>query len=345
MERKTEQAKSLLVRYMHDQQMKRGDRLPSQDFLRKTFKFGTATISSAINELKNDGVLDVRDKVGVFVIDPYADGHAGRTIGITIRHAENSFYYSCILTALQMRLIEAGCMIRLFRYQNETKRKGILFQIDDFPGLRRSIENHELQGLIHLDDFGVQALKFIQSRKIPVVFVGSPGGIAPNGVFFDLCDTMQKIGIRLKREKPQRPVLLCQPSVLKCVQERFLDAFGDNKKIYTGCCIQDAEKIADEILFMPEEERPDWMICMDDILALALVSRLATVLPPKKMPRAVILRNLQFQIRYPVKDPVFYDTDLSEFASIGVSLLMKAMKEENLNAGKVYYRQTESKPK
>ena len=44
-ERKTEQAKSLLVRYIRDQQMKRGDRLPPQDFLRKTFKFGTATIS------------------------------------------------------------------------------------------------------------------------------------------------------------------------------------------------------------------------------------------------------------------------------------------------------------
>ena len=104
-ERKTEQAKSLLVRYIRDQQMKRGDRLPPQDFLRKTFKFGTATISAAINELKDDGVLEVRDKVGVFVIDPNADGHAGRTIGITMRHAENSLYYSCILTALQMRLV------------------------------------------------------------------------------------------------------------------------------------------------------------------------------------------------------------------------------------------------
>ena len=119
-ERKTEQAKSLLVRYIRDQQMKRGDRLPPQDFLRKTFKFGTATISAAINELKDDGVLEVRDKVGVFVIDPNADGHAGRTIGITMRHAENSLYYSCILTALQMRLVEEGCMIRLFRYQKET---------------------------------------------------------------------------------------------------------------------------------------------------------------------------------------------------------------------------------
>ena len=55
------------------------------------------------------------------------------------------------------------------------------------------------------------------------------------------------------------------------------------------------------------------------------------------------MRNLQFQMRYPAKDPIFYDSNLSEFASIGVSLLMDAMKEGKLDAGKVYYHQTESK--
>ena len=48
-------------------------------------------------------------------------------------------------------------------------------------------------------------------------------------------------------------------------------------------------------------------------------------------------------MRYPVKEPIFYDSSLSEFASIGVSLLMGAMKDGKLDAGKVYYHQTESK--
>ena len=68
-----------------------------------------------------------------------------------MRHAENSLYYSCILTALQMRLVEEGCMIRLFRYQKETERKGIFFQIDDFPECRGAqtepvIVHHRLRG-------------------------------------------------------------------------------------------------------------------------------------------------------------------------------------------------------
>ena len=178
---------------------------------------------------------------------------------------------------------------------------------------------------------------------MPLVFVGSLGGIAPNGVVYDQARTMREIGIRLKRENPRRPALMCQPSVLKCVQDHFQEAFGHDKKIYAGSSIQDAEKIADEILRMPDRERHDWMIYMDDILALAVTSRLAVSLPPEKLPRAVIMRNLQFQMRYPVKEPIFYDSSLSEFASIGVSLLMGAMKDGKLDAGKVYYHQTESK--
>ena len=154
---------------------------------------------------------------------------------------------------------------------------------------------------------------------------------------------MREIGIRLKRDNPRCPALMCQPSVLKCVRDHFQEAFGHDGKIYVGSSIQDAEQIADEILRMPDGKRHDWMIYMDDILALAVTSRLAVSLPPERLPRAAIMRNLQFQMRYPVKDPIFYDSSLSEFASIGVSLLMDAMKAGKLDAGKVYYHQTESK--
>ena len=340
-EKKAEQAKSLLVRYIRDQKMERGDRLPPQNFLRKTFQFGTATISAAINELKNDGVLEVRDKGGVFVIDPNADGHTGRTIGITMRHAENNLYYCCILTALQMQLVKESCLIRLFRCQKKTERTSIFFQINDFPGLRRSIENQEIQGLIHLDDFTLSSLNFIRHKKLPLVFVGNLGGIAPNGVFYDQERTICEIGVRLQRENPQRPALVCQPSLFKCVQNHFYEAFGNDKKIYKGSRVQEAEKIAEEILCMPDKKRHDWIIYMDDIMALAITSKLAISLPPEKLPRAVIIRNLQFQMRYPVRNPIFFDNNLNEFATIGVSLLMNAMKDGKLDAGKVLYHQRE----
>ena len=66
-ERKTERAKQLLVRYIRDRQLKNGDKLPPQNELRRIFRYGAATICSAVNALRDDGVLEVRDKVGVFV--------------------------------------------------------------------------------------------------------------------------------------------------------------------------------------------------------------------------------------------------------------------------------------
>ena len=94
---KTEMAKQAIVRYIRENGVKPGEKLPSQDALRKVLGFGGATIGAAINELKDDGVLDVRDKIGVYLIDPNMDGHAGRVIGITARYVEASPYYCCLL--------------------------------------------------------------------------------------------------------------------------------------------------------------------------------------------------------------------------------------------------------
>ena len=54
---KTEMAKQAIVRYIRENGVKPGEKLPSQDALRKVLGFGGATIGAAINELKDDGVL------------------------------------------------------------------------------------------------------------------------------------------------------------------------------------------------------------------------------------------------------------------------------------------------
>ena len=132
-ERKTERAKQLLVRYIRDRQMTTGDKLPPQNELRRIFHYGAATVSSAINALKQDGVLEVRDKVGVFVADPEAGGHAGRVIGITMLYGENNFYYSCLLASLQQarRIISISTTRarRLFPESKSTVKAGICLRV------------------------------------------------------------------------------------------------------------------------------------------------------------------------------------------------------------------------
>ncbi len=340
-ESKTEQAKQLLVRYIRDQKLECGDRLPPQDFLRQKFNVGTATMGKAIGELKQDGVLEVRDKIGVFVIDPNADGHAGRLIGITARHVEDSPYYSCLLCALQMKLLREGCHTQIYCCDNTHDKNDFNFDVDDFPGLKRSIESGELDGIIHLDDFKDKALKFIRNHRIPLIFVGSEK-ISPNGVFFDQKMMLPEIYRKLEKYHPKRPALYCTQGVDQHLKPVFRELTGNKGLVYSGRILEDGQKIALQLLSLPETERPDWIIYMDDILAQKITSELALHLPVEKLPRAVILRNKQLMISYPVLKPIFYNIDLTEVAAIAVNLLLDAMKSNNLDAGKHNYHLTES---
>jgi DNA-binding LacI/PurR family transcriptional regulator len=336
-ERKTQQAKQLLIRYIKDKNLKSGDKLPPQNQLREIFNYGATTICAAINELKNDGVLEVRDKVGVFLANPQAGGHAGRIIGITMTKGENNFYYSCLLSSLQMHLVENSCMVKLFRCVNQEKHDSILYEIDDFPGLRRSIENKELQGLIHLDDFSHIALEYIQSNKLPLIFVGSKGGIAQNGVFFDHKNIIKEACKILKEKQVQRPILICPQCIENEVKDIFYQNYPSNAKIFFCNDVEDDSKIVNKILLMEENNRPDWLICLDDISALHVINTLAKNIAPKKMPGAFIMYNLASRINYPIRQLVCCNNNLHQFAEIGVNLLMKTMMSEKANTGEVFY--------
>ena len=338
-ERKTERAKQLLIRYIRDRQLKNGAKLPPQNELRRIFHYGATTICSAVNALRDDGVLEVRDKVGVFVIDPDAGGHAGRVVGVTMLSGENNFYYSCLLTSLQMHLVENGCTVRLFRSSRKAKNGDFLFEIDDFPGLRRSVENEEIQGLIHLDDFSYAAIEFIREKKLPLVFVGSPGGIAENGAFFDYEKIISEACRMLKKSQALRPALFCQATIRQEVEHVFYENFGGTSRIFSYETFSDEQqvKVIREILAMPENERPDWLICLEDLFALALVCALARNLPPEKMPGAFVMFDRAAQINYPLSRIICCDNDLHQFAALGVELLMKAMMSGKQDIGAVFY--------
>ncbi len=334
--RKTEQVKQLLVRYVRDERLQSGDRLPALDFLRRLFNVGTATISAAVDELKLDGVLEVRDKVGVFVRDPNADGHAGRIIGITASCLEESPYHCCMLCALQMKLIGEGCHSRIYRRDISHCENSFDFKIDEFPGLKRSIENGELDGIIHLDDFKEESIRFISRHHIPLVFVGSEG-ISPNGVFFDQKMMLTEICRKLPEFRALRPALYSSGGIDKYLNPLFMELTDNRGQVYSGFTLEDGEKIALKILALPAEQRPDWIIYMDDTMALKITSVLALRLPAAELPRAVISGNKQLKISYPVPDPVLYDIDLFEAAGMGVNMLMNAMKTGNLEQGRIYY--------
>ena len=340
---KTEMAKQSIVRYIRENGVKPGEKLPSQDTLRKVLGFGGATIGSAINELKVDGVLDVRDKIGVYLIDPNMDGHAGRIIGITVRYVEASPYYCCLLGALQMRLISEGCSVHIFCFTKKgigkelSAKAGFIYDIDDFPGLRRMIENNSLDGLIHLDDFTEKSLRLISRKKIPALFVGALDK-SPNCLTYHYTEILREMCRRSADAGFRRPALICQESTKDILEPLFRVLTSPASPVYHVTTIEDAEQAAEQIISMPDAERPDVILHLDDVMAQLIAVRLVLRLPQEKLPAGIILRNMQLRMNYPIPRTIYLNIDLAEVATEAAELLLQAVKMQNPYIGRHYYQ-------
>lgn len=336
---KIAQAKQLLVRYIHEHHLRIGDRLPAQETFRRAFKFGTTTINAAITELKREGILEVRDKVGVYVVDPSADGHTCYTIALVAWHNGHNLFYSSLLTTLQHKLSSCGYTVRLFSpvaYKENTIKS--FFELDDFPGLRRHLEARTVNAVIHMDDFTPSGLEFMRSRNIPAIFIGSIGcSIAPNGIFFDTETSISNACARIMQFAPSRLALACHHTVMENCR-RAMEKFFPGRTLYFPCSgSPDGIRFAASILAMPREQRPDWLMLPDDIVALAATARLAQALPQEEIPHCVIFSTLRFQLFYPVNNAIYFDSSLDECVAAAVSLLRKSFSENTLDPGKVLF--------
>ena len=80
--RQTEKAKQGILRYIWDRKLKAGDKIPAQAELSRHLGLGCATLDRAVKSLVQDGVLESRRRVGVFVRNASPEGLPGRSIGV-----------------------------------------------------------------------------------------------------------------------------------------------------------------------------------------------------------------------------------------------------------------------
>ena len=334
---KTNQAKQLLVRWMHEHHLQVGDRLPSQGTFRQEFGFGTATITAAVNELKQEGILEVRDKVGAYVRDPGLNGHTTYTIGLVSRYSDHNFFYSSLITTIQRQLSQSNILTRLFVMPEEKFDARSHLDLDDFPGLRRHIAEGTLNAIIHMDELNDESLDFLHRHKIPEIFLGTTGCTNPNGVLLDQPGTLKTICQRISPQPPRRPMLVCHPTISdKCrpVMEQFFPGIYELQTC-NGC----AEGIlfARKFLSIPPKERPDWLIFQDDLVASAICAELVKFLPQEELPNIVIMTQLRHMLFLPLRNVIFYECDMSEYIASCISLMQKALQEKNLAPGRIIH--------
>lgn len=167
----TELVKKQLISLIREGGLKVGGQLPPQNLLREKLGVGSKTIQRAIDTLAESGILEVRPHKGVFVKQLETDGFIGHEIGLVCMW--RTFYPAAasLMQCLQLQMHSHACQCKLFlRNFPEMTRKDSLSYFD---GLKRCIEQKQIQGLITAVSFDEEAWAFFRKHKLPVVSLGS----------------------------------------------------------------------------------------------------------------------------------------------------------------------------
>ncbi|MBQ6472184.1 MAG: GntR family transcriptional regulator [Victivallales bacterium] len=146
-ENRKNQLKRLLLQYIRDARLRPGDKLPGQSVLRQRFGCGGGTFAQAVAELCSEGVLETRDKRGVYLVDSQFGQRYSRRIGIVAGQFRNNMTLALLLAHLVEMLNECGCRAICF-YQSPDAYDHPFNGLEDISGLRLSVESGELDGVL-----------------------------------------------------------------------------------------------------------------------------------------------------------------------------------------------------
>ncbi len=341
-ELKTEVVKRSIVRYIFDCRLQVGDKLPSCAVLRRELGVGNHAISGALRHLADDGVIEVRDKVGMFVRNTTADGYAGRTIGVVCAELDASQFNSLLTHYIQGALQERGCRSELFYHHLSAAPKGVTLA-ESYPGLLRKIEQGALQGILWLTRVEDISDELLFSHGVEWVYAGTELPVS-HGVFIDMAGMAEKALRCAVKQGYRHPglVISSDNQIRDYVFPRFaafctkhFPGTDPEENYFADFNVEGGGRIAERLLELPEAQRPDVLILCDDTMAMGLASRLAY---SDYRPKFMCVRNLQIPMAIPSPHPVdFFQFDLMNLAECAVDQLMNRLlhKEAAINT-KVY---------
>lgn len=273
---KTEFVKQLIVCFIRDSNMKVGDKLPSQNELRLKFNVGATTIQRAIDTLAKSNILEIRPHKGVFVKNQDTDGFVVRQIGLVSMWRTYKPIIASTMQCLQLQLHQNACQCKLFL--RNFPEMTVTDSLSYFSGLKRCIEQKEIQGLITTVSFDFEAWDFLKKHKIPVVSLGS----AAFNKGFKVCDFNNLTDFFKLAEKRgfHRPALLhCGFPITHILRDIFTQNCSLDPAIYCHfmedkMIVEDKpfewyaklNKILHDFAAMPKNKRPDVLFIPDDII-------------------------------------------------------------------------------
>lgn len=334
--RRAESARNALITYIHDNGLVTGDRLPAYARLRSEFGFGSQTIAAAVDSLCKLGVLEVRDKVGLFVADPNGGGQmTGRTIAVVVRPLAGSAYAATLASFIQKLLAEQSCRCLTF-YQNTDTPAAETSGLADFPGLEQAVSEHRCDGLISLCPLAESEQRRLKKYGIPCCFIGD-----------DDQETMPlSVVIDVKRFIDDAEAALhdagCKKIVQLCTSEKQLTSRSSKLPALIGDSYHGGEMIAEKLLSLSADKRPDGIISDDDTVVSGLLAGMISRQLPHitYLPHIATIVHAELGEKYPSGRMILFQQNIEKYAAMAVELLLDSLRGGHPENKQLFYRFT-----
>ncbi len=344
---KTEMAKQAIIRYIQEAKLRRGDKLPSQEELKSILGLSGTTVIRAIDELKSEGLVAARNKVGVFVQSDDLSGKVGRTVALLPFFDIDGIspFFTCLALRIQYKLRQVCSQTLIFPPRHLRRLED--FGVDDFPGLAESLESGKVHAIVDMVGLHGPSLDALAERQIPLTYVGAPY-MVKNGVIVDLAEYCGSALELLRRHGCRRPAVVAPSgyirNILLEVTARFFARhqlpFDPELSYLEVDAIEEGRHLGRRLLASPPERRPDGLVMADEFIGHDLLTGIALLEKnyPAYHPAVTIARNRQFRIAPPRDDVFFYDKDLDVIAELVVEHLLRQGNDHHGNPTMVYYQ-------
>ena len=331
--RRVESARNALITYIQDNGLTTGDRLPPYAKLRAEFGFGSQTIAAAVDSLCKLGMLEVRDKVGLFVADPTGGHLTGRTVAVAIRKLAGSAYAATLAGFIQKLLNEQNCRCLTF-FQSTDPAESPSPALSEFPGLEQAVVEKRCDGIISLCQLSEAARQKLDRNSIPCCFIGDEDHESmPLGVVIEVKRFINDAVDALKKNGCRNIIQLCASAEQLTMRGGALPAFVGNS--YDG-----GVEIAGKLLDMPELSRPDGIVSDDDTIVSGLLAELISRQLPQVtyLPQIATIIHAELGEKYPSDKMILFKQNIEEYAALAVDLLLGVLRGDNPAKKQLSYR-------
>jgi len=315
-----------LVRLVRSLGPSPGKRLPTQAELRGMLNASNDTLNSAMARLTAAGVVTRKTRVGTILVDPDKIPPETLTVGVATfpapTHAPGAAFAELNLR-IQGQLARQSCRCVPYYRLGRDVTPGI----DGFAGLQQDIETWYLDGLISGISLSPAVWRLARRQGVETVqaslweTVEAGAEIDVQALIRDAVTMLHSRGCR------QFAVVKTQPHDLtgrpyEALREALAKVelpANNGRWIGRGLSIHGGRAVAAELLEMPQQQRPDALIVLDDYIALGLTERLHGAADYR--PSVVVQAFRELPMAYPL--PVFrYEFEIERLARVAVGQLL-----------------------